>query len=405
MRKRTLPALVFWGVVAASAAFFGREPDLNWDGIAYVALALEREFGAEEAHRRSYAYLRELASEARYEELTHATPYREAMATSPEAFGANLRFYRMRQGYVGLLHGAHRFLGANPFRASTWIGIAAFLFLAGSVWAWSGQAVASLRQRREEAEWLRLGTLPLLLQPAALGSIPLCTPDLLAGALLGWGAYFQVVRRELPTAALFYVLAVLSRPDALILSSLFLGSPAALAALERIRGDAARFGPALVPLFVGLGVVAVGLVSIRLWGAHGWGTVFRHTFVENEVFPAEAAPSVGEYLRVVGTAIVFLGSGVKARALFCLTALAVVYLLRHPLVSRERRAYATAALASWIAFFFLFPLPLERFYVAHVAIVGGMLFQTLAELVALAMEEGRSGYWALLRPRLVDQAR
>lgn len=384
VRYQALPALLFWGLVVAAAALSGRNPDFNWDGIAYVALALERDAGAEEAHRQSYAYLEAAAPQARFEELTASSAYREAMARDPKAFAENLRFYRMRHGYVGLLGSSHRLTGANPYLLSVGLGIAAFLLLAGAAWAWSGQAV--FRLGREEGGWLRLSMLPLLLQPAALGAISLTTPDLLAAALLAWGAYFLVARAERGTAFLFFVLAVLCRPDALILGSLLLSVPAADALLARYRSEEAPLGEGVSSLGLAAGLVVVGAAAVRFGGAHPWSTVFAHTFLEHATLPGVVALDPWSYLKVVGTAILFLGSGVTARVLFCLAALATLLLCLHPRISRERRLYAGAVLASWIAFFFLFPLPLERFYAAQVVILGSLLFQGLVEARALAAE-------------------
>ena len=391
---------MFWAAVLAAAAIGGRQPDFNWDGIAYVALALEPSVGAREAHRQSYAYLREIAPAARYEELTAASPYRRAMAEDPEAFAETLRFYRMRQGYVGLLAGAQRLFGDNPFRVSTYLGMAAFLLLAAAVWAWSGHAISGLRALRPEAEWLRLGALLLVLQPAALGSIPLATPDLLAGAWLGWGAYFWEAQRALLPTLLFFVLAVLARPDALVLACTLLCAPALVAAATRDRGE---LGRSLLPFAGGIGVAAVGSFSTWHWKAHSWGTVFRHTFVENAVVPVAAWPGLLEYAEALGAAAMLLGNGLPARILFGLCALAVIYLWWHPIVPQRRRVLAAATLAAQVAFFLLFPLPAERFYVAHVVVVGALLFASVADLAALSLKEGLPVHRALLWPRLAGQ--
>lgn len=364
---------------------FGRTPALNWDGIAYVALALEREADPREAHRQSYAYLEATASGERYVELTATSSYRVAMAVLPDAFAENLRFYRMRFGYVGLLAGLHRMTGVNPYHLSVGIGVGAFLLLAGAVWAWAGHALRG----GEKTPWLRLAALPLLLHPGALAAIALTTPDLLAGALLAWGAFFVSARRELATGGLFFLLAVLCRPDALILGASLLALPAVLAFLARRRGDVVPPRAFLLPLGLAGALGLAGLLLVRLGGAHPWSTVFTHTFLQNTIVPGGEGVGLGAYLLVVARAIVFLGSGLPARILFCLVALATAYLLWQPRFRSSIGAYAAAALAAWCAFFFLFPLPLERFYLAHVVIVGGLLLQGVAA-PAPAREVGRA---------------
>lgn len=401
MRHRAAAGLVFWGAVLAATVIGGRKPVLNWDGIAYVALALERDVGVQEAHRQSYAYLLEAAPATRFEELTAATPYRRAMAEDPRAFAETLRFYRMRQGYVGLLSGAHRLFGTNPFQASTYVGIASFVLLAAAVWAWSGRAVSVLGESRPEGEWLRLAALVLILQPAAAGSIALATPDLLAGSLLVWGAYFWAARGMLWASLPFFGLAVLARPDALVLASTLLCAPALVAAAFRDREEFVR---SLLPFAGGIGVAATGIFLAWHFEAHSWGTLFRHTFVENAVFPEPRWPGLLEYVKALGAATVLVGYGLPARILFGLGALAVVYLWLHPLVPQRRRVLAAATLAAQVAFFLLFPLPAERFFVAHVVVVGALLFESVVELGALSLEEGRPLHLALLRPRLAAQS-
>lgn len=386
VRYRTTPALAYWGIVLAAAVFFGRAPAFNWDGIAYVALALEREAEPRDAHRLSYAHLMAVAPEERYEELTTSSSYRAAMALLPEAFAENLRFYRMRYGYVGLLAGGHRLTGANPYRVSVAIGIAAFLLLAGAAWAWAGHALS--RTGSEEVGWGRLLALPLVLHPGAVEAIALTTPDLLVAALLGWGAYFWVARADRGAAALVFLLAVLCRPDALIFGSAFLAAPAAIAAWAWWRGEPVSPRTVLAPLGLALGLFLVGFSLTRIGHAHAWGTVFSHTFLEHAVVPGGEAPGLLSYLQVVGTAILFLGSGLPTRILFCLSAGAVVFLFRRNGVHLPSRVFAGAALASWCAFFFLFPLPLERFYLAHVVVAGSLLLRGWTESRAHAAEKG-----------------
>lgn len=396
-----MQAGIFWGIVGVAAVWSARSPDLNWDGIAYVALALERS-GVEpaDAHALAYGQLREIAPDERYRDLTEASAYRARMAADPAAFGATLGFYRMRQGYVGLLSGAHAFLGGNPFWASVAIGVVAHLLLAWALWGWMEEWVGDT--------WWRLLALPLLLQPAVLGGIPLTTPDFLAAALLVVGAYQLLIRRALGEGGAFLLLAVLCRPDVMILACPLVLVPALAQVLaggldaKLLRDHGWGIGLCLALALLGGGVIVVS-------GAHPWSAVFRHTFLLHEELPGEAA-AVGwlEYARVVGTAIVYLGSGKVARILFCLAAVGVAYLVWHPLVPRERKVLACVTLAAWVAFFFLFPLPLERFYVAHFCLIGASLAATVGEFAALA--QAREGSFALtlialLRGRSIEGER
>lgn len=405
-----MQAGVFWGVVALAAGWSARVPDLNWDGIAYVALALERGGATPaEAHRLAYGHLRELATDARYEELTEESAYRARMAQDASAFSETLSFYRMRQGYVGLLAGVHRWVGGNPFWVPVAIGAAAYLLLAWALWAWMGAALVG--------SWLRLLPLVLLLQPTVLGSISLATPDFLAAALLVVGAFQVLGRRQLGAGALFLLLAVLSRPDTLLLACPLVLVPALAQAIpDGVLAGPMGFrldGKVLLrhrwSIACAMGLAGVGGAMVLGSDAHPWGVVFRHTFLEHVDEPGAAA-SVGiiEYAKVVATAVVFLGSGKPARILFCLATVGVGYLLWHPLVPRDRKLLAVVAWASWIGFFFLFPLPLERFYVAHSTLIGLALLRTLGELALAARALPHPvglGLLSLLRGRSVEGER
>lgn len=426
-----MQAGVFWGVVALAAGWSARVPDLNWDGIAYVALALERGGATPaEAHRLAYGHLRELATDARYEELTEESAYRARMAQDASAFSETLSFYRMRQGYVGLLAGVHRWVGGNPFWVPVAIGAAAYLLLAWALWAWMGAALvplwsggreqgvgASVERAGLGRSWLRLLPLVLLLQPTVLGSISLATPDFLAAALLVVGAFQVLSRRQLGAGALFLLLAVLSRPDTVLLACPLLLVPALAQAIpDGVLARPMGFrldGKVLLrhrwSIACAMGLAGVGGAVVLGSDAHPWGVVFRHTFLEHVDDPGAAA-SVGiiEYAKVVATAVVFLGSGKPARILFCLATVGVGYLLWHPLVPRDRKLLAVVAWASWIGFFFLFPLPLERFYVAHSTLIGLALLRTFGELALAARALPHPvglGLLSLLRGRSVEGER
>lgn len=194
-------------------------PDANWDMLAYIAAAGERDHPTPEAlHAYAYGAVKDAVSPADYLVLTDDEGgYRSHMAVDPAGFHSMLPMYRVKFLFVEMLSQLSRFM--SPVAALHAMQVLGALSFGAVLLLW-------LRSSRA------LALAPVLAAILMVAEFPYVSrsnsPDLLAAAILLGGLYAHIYRRE-AAAALLLVLAVLVRPDNVI----FVGMLAILLAAFR----------------------------------------------------------------------------------------------------------------------------------------------------------------------------
>lgn len=363
-----LALVVFVALLARTVGQLARAPELNWDMLPAMALALEwQERDPVELHRQTYALARaELGPEV-MRKLT-GTAVTQARAQDPAAFHEHLAFYRSRVLYtlaISLLHG----LGAPLSAATYWIPVACFALSAGLFLAWAA--------RHLSLALAAVFALGLAHTPALLNQAGMSTADGLATLLTCLGAFVWLERRRFAPAAGLWTLAIAARPDGVILvgflaAAMFLGQPRA----ER---------PSLRALGLWLAASAgLHLGLARFAGEYGWWPLMQISFVEKAVHPAELATSVDwqQYGAILarqaralpgeGYVSTPAGEVTGSTLVFLYAAVAVLGLARAWPAARGRRRTAVllgALLATYLLRFFLFPQLWDRFFAPFYALV------------------------------------
>jgi len=322
-----------------------RTPLGNWDIVAYTALVKSADgLHGEALSRATYgdvqAYLGPAYPRVLPEGNEPRDRYRAAMHDSPAALEENLRFYVVKPLYIGASR-AVAALAGNAALATVIVSSAAlFAFVAAfpfffpqvTVWAIAGT-------------WLLVltGSLPIVLLASS------ATPDSLGLLFAGAACLWAVQLRHGAWVAAAGVLAVLARPDTMMLiGPLLVGC----AWLDR-RKKGANGGA------VWLGIAAVLSVLFLYLSAQyvPWSTLMRHTFHAGIAHPvAGVAPiTASEYIDIVKQTLPVTLNARVCTALAAGLALAVVPSL---LGRANLRAQwlAVAALVNMVAHYVLLPL-------------------------------------------------
>jgi hypothetical protein len=349
---------LFLGVMARTVQQLARDPELNWDMLPAMALALEwEEKDPVELHRQTYALAQtELAPEA-YARLT-APGVRAVRAQDPAAFHEHLAFYRARVLYsiaVRLLHRQGMALSA----ATWWIPLGCYVLVSLLALAWA-------------ASHLSLGpaalfSLGLAHTPALLNQASTSSADGMAALFVALGAWALIERNLFFVAAPLFTLAIGARPDTVILIG-FLA-----AALFFVLPQEER------PSWIAMAAWVVASGAFVYWlsqfaGEYGWWPLMQISFVEKAVHPAElpTSPDWNEYFAILRHQVEGLpgdgyvktpagevtgSTGVLAYGALGLVALGMAWRV-------EPRVFALvlALLLTFTTRFFLFPQIWDRFF-------------------------------------------
>jgi hypothetical protein len=353
-------------------------PLYNWDMLGYMALALEWELDdSEEIHRRTYAAAKAELPRGVYRDLVDpSSAIRAGRAADHAAFTEHIAFYRARVVATLAISLMHR-LGAPLAQATWWLSVAAFVLTGILMLVWLGGRAPPW------AAWI--GATLLLHAPPLVMTATLTTADGLATFLLCTALYLVLERGALRSGAVVATLAIMTRPDTVVLVALFV---ATLFLLERGRPD--RFPPRTLALWLAASVLAYLGVQAHA-GEYGWWPVFHISFLQKELHPAALPtspdwdvygqvlarqvadlPGVGYFVRggrfVTGSTFLFVYAG------FAVLALALWRRLptRHAL--DRHAALLGALLATYFLRWFLFPQLWDRFFAPLYVLVPLVLF-------------------------------
>ncbi|MFT7484925.1 MAG: hypothetical protein ACI9F9_000771 [Candidatus Paceibacteria bacterium] len=253
-------------------------PEWSWDLLGYMG-SLEEMRGASpaEIHETVFSELDRVAPEEVARDLRHAIDYRTQLSTDAEAFHAQLRFYRGRVVFLGLLAGFES-LGLPPIRAAFLISI-----LSGIAF---GLLLALMLMRLAPAS---LGVLAAFIAMKVSGApsvMAMATPDMLAAALILGGVLALMEGCRWWVATLLFLLALGTRTDHILLVGPLLLWSAWGSAQAGFRAGRMQLGASLALC------AAIFLFCTAGRNTYGWWTVFQHTFVEYMAFPELQTPGI-----------------------------------------------------------------------------------------------------------------
>lgn len=194
--------VAYMGIVALVAV---AQPQMNWDGLAYVAIAIEHlHGGAAVLHEQTYGLVREGVDAAEFILLTQDGGYRTQMFTDPAGFVSMLGMYRVKWLYCEVLVLLSAIL--PPLEAIRAVSLASAMLFGAVVLLW-------LRSERTLA--LAPIMAALLLVAGFADMARGMSPDMMFSALLLAGLYAHVRKSELTAGVLLFA-SFLVRPDNLI---------------------------------------------------------------------------------------------------------------------------------------------------------------------------------------------
>ena len=277
-KERRTAGLLYGFVFLLLAFFWLDERKVEWDLLGYSACAMELRGATPEAvHAGVYQELDGRVSAEDAELLRTKNAYRVRLAVDPEAFAAQLPFYRGRVLYIGLI-AALGGLGCSPIDGAFYVSWLSGLLLLAACARWLA------RRGHGSWEWV-LGNLLLLVALGFFfGEHTLATADALAAALILWGAFFLLETRRTRLGLVLLGLSLTARTDHIVLI-------AALVAWCALPGAAAAPRISRRALVTSAGAYFVLILGCTVGReAYGPWTVFQHTFVDYMSLPATETP-------------------------------------------------------------------------------------------------------------------
>jgi hypothetical protein len=327
-------------------------PALDWDVVGYTMAILKSGSTAADGtidvvalHQRSWSAVKPHLSPAALAYLTTGSSYSETQHVDPKALISQLPLYEIKYGYVLVLKSVT--LALEPVRAIVMVSLVGALGILALLvqGAWRLDGIATL------------GWLPIVLL-FGLGSFAsMVSPDtIFAFACVAGIAALLAERVRL--AVLCFLLAVLLRPDGMVLNVLISG---VLAVRRQNR--------AALVLLLGSAVAAAFAFYA---GKHiGWWSQFHFNFVGPQNILTDFHPAFDPslYFRILLTQIGTVShlAWVHAAVAAVLTA---ILLLGRPASGRWASLLLGALLVAAGLRFLLYPSSEIRFYIPHLFGIG-----------------------------------
>jgi hypothetical protein len=356
---RLVSAILATFIALYFAYFAIMRPALDWDVVPYTMAILKAGATSPDGtvdivalHAKTWTTIRPHPSPAGWTYLTVGNSYVEAQHLDPVALFSQLPLYESKYGYIVLLKGVA--LAMDPVRAIVMVSLVSTLgILAILVYAaWRLDGIATLA-------WL-----PLVLL-FGLGSFAsMVSPDAVFTFACVAGIALLLSERVRP-AVVCFLLAVLLRPDGIVLNAILCGG----LALRR------QYGAALA-LFIGS--VAAYAMSALASQSIGWWPLFYFTFAELQNVLKDFRPAFdsGLYFKVMMVQI-----GRVSHMAWLHAALAAVLTAILLLKRQDSGAWANLLLGILLigaaARFVLFPSVEIRFYAPHVFGIGLIILHAL----------------------------
>jgi len=303
-REDILAWVLMLAVVLALVGYALYRPAGNADLVDYIATVHQWQGKSGQAlSDATYADLKAFLPQSLYDDVTgvvgdatvNRNAYLRELAADPRALTEQIPFYSVKPLYPALMF-ALTTLGVQIGFASVLISAVAYGLLGLLLFAWF---------RRHLGPWRSLIAASLLLVSPPFWILSRdSTPDAVCLLLIASALFVLVeLRKPIPAIAILFV-AILARPNAVVITGALL---LAMVVARDASGIRIRWWVAGVA-----GVAAIGLVLAlqRLSGNYGLGVLFYHAVIAYLPYPTEGAPAVAlsEVVRIYAFRVVQLAT-------------------------------------------------------------------------------------------------
>lgn len=342
-----LVSLLAWFVLWSGA----KRPDHDWDVIGYVAAAFHADglLGVD-LHQHTYDSVRQDVGERQFARLVDASdPYRAAVYASPVALEQHVHFYAIRVMHVSAMRVLSKLTGCSPSRALAWLN--------GVVGALAVLTCFGLLRAFSVPVWL----LPVVLWWVGVRDVAkLSTPDVLA-CWLALSSVLALAHQRWHLALACALMLPLARTDAVLWSL--------MVAMTVMWLTSMRWQPVLA---AALCLVVCAAIN-HLYQNPGHLVIFNFTLIQKHPWPATQPVATDWHIYAAAYARGVMHAIRQPDVL--LWPLAVLFLLAGRWMSRLHRAVVLVSLCYVLLHMLLFPLYLQRFFVAPVFLVSTLLLR------------------------------
>jgi hypothetical protein len=331
-------------------------PYYDWDLVAYVGSAMAlHENNAKLIQTQAYDALRNELPEEDYVDIANGSYFRRDVASNPDHFRQQLRFYQIRPLYIHLLGWLHR-LGIDYVNATRLLSAASFSLIGVLLYLWS---------RRYVDERFAAICIPLLLiAPVLFTSARTGSPDALSAFVVLLGCFELVEYRRPIVGSAILLVSLFLRTDNVIFVVCLLAGFALTQKRTRDR--------------IGAAVCAILAVSIvfginRVEHSYSWPVLMQNTSIPI-VNPAEINPQITatDYFGAVRDMV----DGARESSVMVFPFLAALALFSSR-TAGVLKSLVTIVLLSWAAHIVLFPHIEDRYFISGSALIGIASLSTL----------------------------
>ncbi|MFP4094975.1 MAG: hypothetical protein ACLFUB_10850 [Cyclobacteriaceae bacterium] len=335
--------------------YIGVKPYYNMDMLPYAAILLKMEGGKtpEQIHQTTYAEAKQHLSTQHFADLSRGSDYRAEIYEDAAAFDEQLAFYIIKPLYVAGSYLSYQAGASLPF-ATALPSLLSF-FIIGLLILWWMDKILPY-------PWLTLWICLFIITSEPLVEIgKISAPDAPAMMFLLIAAYLYVEKQSYWKSTIFFVLAILTRPDYIIL--VFFIFLISLAGKWYRKVSLSHWAGGMLLLLGAYLLPKLFLENVA------WYTLFYHTFIERVAFPVSDPPvmQVSDYLQALKNNLV--PRSFFARSYLLLIAFFAGTTLRQPIRHLHldirkwsfNQLFMLALLITMVVRFLLFPAFFDRF--------------------------------------------
>jgi hypothetical protein len=300
-RARPVVVAVFTVMLGVVGVLAYLRPSYPWDMLGYIGVAESIDTrDPVEVQRLTYAAAAAAVPDVIYRDLIgesgndspgymNTNHYRRAVAADPEAFRQQLPFYAVKPLYPVLIYALGK-AGLQPVIASVLLAILGYVGALLVVLAWFS---------RHYAPVVALGFASLVAASVPIALLArISSPDSLAVFIVVLGAFFLVELHRARLALALFSLAVLARPNTIILLLLLIGY-------------LATWAPPRIALSARSAIVA-GIIAVtafaalsKVSGMYSFQTLFYFAQIQFLPYPAGFSSALGpvDYLSAYAVAL------------------------------------------------------------------------------------------------------